>query len=534
MNNCLFVGHTIHSEWCNRTIALSELAVKDDQTIFDIEENAFNCDAFEQLEKLQLVNMQISHLKENIFNGLASLRTLHISQMKLRIIDANILEPLINLNSLLFEAIGDTPIDITNITGTTILSTTEIVSMRENNFREKINRKSFTGLAVVKSLYLSYSNIHTIGANTFDAIQTTIQLIDLRGNFLKTLPPNVFNGMYYRYDVSFYLSENQWHCLCDLLNFKANLISKPESFTDMEQLKCVEPKHLTDQQIIAAKFCDAETENPELPTDSTDEKLKKFIRFDCSKCDCKCNGTISIMKRMYPFTVAQSDGNGQLFLALERTNIDLMLFTFYNQKNDPKIAFNFLNRSGNCWKNVKLFMTLHIKSITDHYVFCLNDGKVPNGSPFDCVHYHFRRSSRLPVSSLTIFPPCFIYIIIAIIVISISVLIGLIIGMGLMPNLSSFVSSSSINDDPTIERNKIPKFHRNRILNRSCSMESAASGKSYVSPCVPFPFDAINWQMESMKSKRINRNYSHVSVADKRISTAVIPPLPKRLSDDKK
>lgn len=506
LHNCIFSNDIIYRNWLLvGTVRSVELLISDSRTIVDIQENAYARETFGQLETLEIVNMRISYLKRNIFNGLISLRTLHIARMHLTAIDAGILQTLSQLTSLLFEGAGDVPLDIRNLTGTTAMMSIQIVSLRENNFHNQIGCDSFSGLINAKSLFLTNSNLQSIGANAFTPMRDSVQLIDLRGNFLKSLPSNLFHGIVQRSDVSLHLNQNPWHCVCapEIEDLQRNLWRYPNAFKDLSELKCGEPIEMAGKQLSAWDLCSQ--------TDIS-------IGVDHIKLSCHQTDPISIRKRLYSFSVRYSKKSNQLIIEMDEVNSDLMLLIMRNQLIETNVAITMSEAATvTCWRNLKLTMELRITSTHDHYLFCvLNRRRLPYASPLDCLSHHIRHRKRPPNTTNDLI--CVIAIVGLLTFLSI-IFLGSLIGLTIWPKKTQNLKNKS------------------RSIHRSISEASDGSAKTDASARIPFPFAQISWHMiHTRKSTPPNPNdlYDCPVARDTAIGHDQIsaPPLPERPSHE--
>lgn len=498
LQSCIFSGNIIYPMWLSHEASQPiELLINDDQTIVDIREHAFSGLIFAQLGILKLVNMRVSHLKRHVFNGLTSLHTLHIDGMHLVAIDVDILQSLPQLTSISFEAIGDEPLDIRNLTGTTMMATVQIVSLRENNFQHQINGDSFSGLVSARSLFLTNSNLQSIGANAFAAMLNSVQMIDLRENCLKSLSGNLLDGIIQRAGVSLYLSQNPWNCDCapDIERLRNNLRQYSTAFADLIYLKCALPIDKAGKQLNETDVCNQDIIN-----------LK-----------CQQIGSISIKKRMHLLSVRHSRETNRLIIEMDQVNSDLMLLIFQKPMNATGVSMTMAGAAtATSWENLKLTMKLRINSTQNQYVFCaLNRRQIDAASPLDCIPYHVRKSSAYqPPNNITSLI-CFV-IGICLVTFLVSIFVGSLLGLSMWPKRSEVVS---------------------RSLHRRNSEISTRSAGSYASARIPSPFQQIGWLMNNGidSTPPISNESSDLpTVRDTANDSDKIsaPPLPKRPSTD--
>lgn len=456
LDDCLFARNMIYPNWLRLQDLgrLTALSINGNKTIIDILPLSFALEEFFSLESLELVNMRLAHLKENIFTGLTSLRTIHVARMHLTTIDANILSPVPNLFSLLFEEISEVPFDIKNLTGSSNLANTRIVSLRENNFGGLINSKTFSAIQSAKSLYLSHSKISAIDSHSFDALQHSLQLLDLQGNALKALAPDLFDGILGRSDVSLFLSNNPWQCDCSILGLKTLLQKHEKAIKDFSRLKCAAPETLKDTHITMVDVCS--------PVDceaSIDDKTNEFVEINSLKC-----GTLFMLKRSIRLRISGDLKNGIITVTLDQIHPEFLLL-IRNEHRNATI----------CWSGLKLTMQLFLSD--QHFVhlnfrFCVLDQRKAFSSPLDCIQYNFLQNSAF--NSRKQMPKSKRYQIVYLLAMASSLAL-VSIGLGIL--ISSFL------------------FEAPNDIEFGEKMRNEYARSSHASTTVPFPFDAIRWRM---------------------------------------
>lgn len=207
-------------------------------------------------------------------------------------------------------------------------------------------------------------------------MQKSIQLIDLRGNHLQSLPSELFLPLLVRNDVKISLSQNQWHCDCELLPLRQNLLNSPSHFEYEREMKCATPDKLIEQPITSAVFCSQNTDKAkdENCTDQITEKNDTFLRIRCLH--------VAIERPKIKFKVTKNVE--KTFLTLEFDNVfpHLVLFAFHSKTNLAiKISPNINTK---CWTRVKHLMKIPITDIQDRYVFCLWNQTSHNMIPLNC------------------------------------------------------------------------------------------------------------------------------------------------------
>lgn len=161
-------------------------------------------------------------------------------------------------------------INIVNMFGIGIRHSMYSVHIEKTNSLETIHSYDFTAIRRLRFLKLPYCNIKVIETNAFFYLNY-LELIDLTGNQLQTLPATLFDSvMERRYLISVYLKANLWKCSCELIHIRQRLHQIEIEFAEFPsncsasaqvlnngEVKCGELSQISDHR-NNGKFCKLE------------------------------------------------------------------------------------------------------------------------------------------------------------------------------------------------------------------------------------------------------------------------------------
>lgn len=501
---CSFFHLRISKGWLALSYKASPkiLQITDFNSIEKIEDYAFTGEVFTATEDLILQKMKLQSLSRHTFAGLTELKKLQITEMHLTSVDRFILIAMPRLTTFALEQITGNSLDLSNITGVLDLDKLLSVSLRDNNFRSSINQQSFAGLRNVKSIYLMNSNIFTIGEKTFDVMENSIEFIDLRRNFLRNLPANLFGEIAYRGNVAIYLSENPWECDCSLIDLKQTLNQFKRTFSDFDRIKCATPELNSGQVVGHSNFCLRPTESPPL--------IDEFLEVDCKEC----GKTILLPKKQFKFTAFGDPRTNTITIQIDPVRSDLFLLLTRFPSDHLGNLFE-ARRTSICMTQLKQRMRISIErehDNKDNYEICIFSRRLSTKSPFDCLNLRFLPVERSGNSIIgnespdTLFTFAAVGVICCVIFFSIS--LGVIIAFVVFRCSKKYRKNSSVNQSS--------EFRRSSSMSR-------CSDKTYDSLRVALPLDAITWRLEIDRSKLATRNAAIYSY-----SYENTPPLPQR------
>lgn len=186
----------------------------------ELSPNSFANGPFTGVNHIIISEMDILRLQNNSFNGLTSLSSLTFTNV-------NTFTPLLGFNLL---SVSSSLITLT-VTGTwsnwnihrltggnNDFKKIEVVDLSNNNLASSSFNFTLTGVSTVKYIYLQYSRISQLSANTFVNC-TNLEVIDLSYNNLLNLPQTIFERLANLRHL--YLSGNQLENLPDgLLSYQ--------------------------------------------------------------------------------------------------------------------------------------------------------------------------------------------------------------------------------------------------------------------------------------------------------------------------
>lgn len=208
----------------------------------------FKNEIFKCLQVLCLVNIRIKFLRDDTFEGLSNLETLHLHDLNLKMFHGFVLKPMPNLKHLCidngFQYVAPDKFRVNFRRGHHIghLIRISIVNLdRQINFDGQMERLNFDNVISLKQLILRNNSIEIIPEDTFNNVIFDLEYIDLSLNRLKSLPVDLFvesiiDGSLHNLFVNF--AENPWAYLCDIQNIL--FYHDIETFVD---IKCAHSKN---------------------------------------------------------------------------------------------------------------------------------------------------------------------------------------------------------------------------------------------------------------------------------------------------
>lgn len=435
-----FPLNSLAKDWFESSAKIQFLNIIDSPNLSIIETGAFNGPSFSTTKQLKLENLNISHLTENIFEGLSALKGLHIAKMPLNSIDALLLDAVPGLAELSLEEIPRS-MDLKNLTGSSKLKSLQIVSLRHNQLPNTISSNTFSSLEAVVSLYLSDSKIEWIGVRSFDVVSQTVQTIDLQGNQLKTLPFGLFDTLTISTQWSVFLGLNEWKCNCSLVQLQQYLIDHTDHFlgniTCSDEMSGISVANAELGDCMGHDLSTTEQEDViEITSDSIDaESLATIKSIIVSTVNCsfqhttKSSTQIRVRSKRHSLKITSKPDDGYVSVETDPALPITMNLIWFEQDSDEMSS---ISSEAYCMTNLTQ-IPMHIHNLTTNraYVFCLIEETAITVSPFDCAAYYFNytnverqisqpENSRLPTILMTLVSA------------TIALLIGLLIGTFLL------------------------------------------------------------------------------------------------------
>lgn len=185
--------------------------------INEIEDNAFDAEAFKSVKQLIITKMDLYHMKRGLFNGLESLEILNLKHTSLiQSVDMGILDAL-NQTLKEFTIEHDNkrsthiPMTIESFTGSQQTLRSEFVRVRY--YLHRLTSTSLISLTNVKYLDVSYCGIQYIEEDAFDPVIDSIKVLRLTGNQITELPAGMWNMVPLRYSTYIFVGKED-DCEC--------------------------------------------------------------------------------------------------------------------------------------------------------------------------------------------------------------------------------------------------------------------------------------------------------------------------------
>lgn len=223
----------------------------------EIEDNAFNADAFKSMKHLVFATMNLPVLKKGLLNGLESLEILNLKETSLiRSVDMGIIDAMHETlkectieRSYTSTHLADNerhPLSINSFGGSQQTSNLEFMKIRY--YVHRLTSNSFVALKNIRHLDLSDCRIAYIEDGAFDTIVSTVKVIRLIDNPFKQLPAGMFDLIPLRYSTFIFVGRHQTECQCD--NFPFNLIVKVRCGFELDDCNSIQLTNRTTANVI--------------------------------------------------------------------------------------------------------------------------------------------------------------------------------------------------------------------------------------------------------------------------------------------
>lgn len=350
---------------------------------FDIiETDAFVADAFTTVRNLTLNWPTLNILQTGAFNGLLSLQSLVFTSSSIKGFTTGLLDNVaktLNNLSLMEVTRYSTPLLINGLTG----GPSSMISLRtavfRHNLQDTITERTFSGLTSIVYLDLSFCQIEVIGSNSFNRISSTIEVLNLRENKLKTLPHGLFSQMMNRSGLKIYIDKNIWHCDCDLCYVKGMIGIE---FFVINNFECQTPNYLKSYPIATTEFCSSAPceviENPGVSVITTTTE-KPHIKSTCyRKSTTVWTEEVTLKPRNFDFSIRRRKKPYEIDISIEEVPINSALLWFKNIGNLTQAYKSQLSAHLTTYKDVNM------KAVYLLCVIPLDDATIP---PQNCISY---------------------------------------------------------------------------------------------------------------------------------------------------
>lgn len=393
--NCKFPSNTIKKDWLNVDVDIEQLTFEG-CSLNRIDDEAFFSKIFTQVKRLCLFSNNISSLNRLIFSKFIELDQIFIQNNIIDYAESNLLANIANTLKVLQldGAIKDSHV-LRNITGEKMLWNLESLFIQDN-FITVLTPDLFTGIPKIRSLYLENSRIMEIRSNTFEPMAGSLEQLFLRSNQISTLPKGIFNFVLSSKKIfQVYLTENNWHCDCELKWMK-EFIEKHPSVVNQIPL-CMTPEYNAQLSFIQARFCNESiTDTTTTPMIESTTKNKNDSSINETTVGIPCNEIISknylslkvsgrkLMSIDYEFPTRIPN------FTLKELNDGTIIVSLPDEKDSVLLWFDDqiqedIQRSIHCVKDVKGSFLLKNTSPCTTYTICFLENQEARFSPLNCL-----------------------------------------------------------------------------------------------------------------------------------------------------
>lgn len=393
----------MHINWYKHQRPVYSLKITD-KMVQGICENAFLHEAFERLRNITLIGMPVQILPRGMFNGLRYLVYLHLEGFQLKQIENDVLGEVPSLIWLKIIASMQPTTTFNHFFGnSTVSHQLEALDYSDNNLANGITIDTFGNLTTVTRIYLPRNEITSIAENAFVIVGQSLLVIDLRGNQLKTLPEAFFKSILVGQDaakVRMALSENPWHCSCDL-HWLQTLLRNHSKLLSTEVI-CASPFYLSGKSFVKSNICaynnTSTVSTPAIAIQTrTDAPLNgrsstvapsNVISLSCPSGDDVFETEFIRNDKISNITTMS---NGSVRVHLRSFPMDQLLIWYENDFPRHVRSAEFIKCIGSDDKNgtdahiVPVNMTELVMNKT--YVFCMAHRETLAISPLNCISY---------------------------------------------------------------------------------------------------------------------------------------------------
>lgn len=378
---------TLRPGWFAIKAIIKQITFRDVGKIVEIEPGAFDDCTFRSVSKMELRGTAIKVLQDRALNGLNNLKSLSLyGNTHMTAIEENALDPLYQLEEFIMEDHKQLS-DLNNVTGKIHWKYLHSLILTKNSFRSTIKKPTFKGCNGVKILNLSHSGIDTIGPESFDPMDKTIEVLDLSYNTLKHLPSGLLANMI-RPNLQLYLGNNLWDCNCAAAELQEYELNNYRLICDAP-LICETPSWQKENQMRNVSLIECfET------TSSTDETLPSTSAFATTtpvtleylRCS---NGTSSIphfiaLDTEYQFFNIKQEELGRVSIQIHSPDSSLAM-----------VVINDHDYAARCEYDLKKTIFFDSLNPVAGHLFCLIKKTSYATSPRNCLPFHFFNGTNM-------------------------------------------------------------------------------------------------------------------------------------------
>ncbi|KAG7212333.1 hypothetical protein KM043_012655 [Ampulex compressa] len=213
---CPFPGNVLQKNWLETDVSIDQLSFES-CSLSQIDDEAFALGIYEETRKIAIANNKVASLSRATFRYFKNLQELMVRENTIRQAEFDLLKDVSEtLEILQLDAAIDDPKVLRNITGGSLLSKVQILSLRDNSI-PIIDHEMFAGLPKIQSLYIERSEVNFVLPYAFRSIEKSLVLLTMNDNAISTLPEGLFDSMLQQHETfTLTIDNNPWHCDCNL------------------------------------------------------------------------------------------------------------------------------------------------------------------------------------------------------------------------------------------------------------------------------------------------------------------------------
>lgn len=367
--------------WFVNNAIIKKITIRDVGSIVEIEPGAFDDCTFRLVWRLELRGTAVAVLMKGALAGLNNLRILSLyGNNEMNKIEENALEGLFQLEEFIMEDQKRLS-DLGNITGKIKWKYLHSLTLTKNSFGSTIKKPTFKGCTWVKRLNLSNSEIEAIGLYSFEPMEETIEVLDLRNNRLKSLPSRLIENLI-RPNVQLYLSDNLWDCGCAAYELQGYDINNSNLIVD-SPLYCETPAIEQGNQMRNVSINDCfstPATNPYESSTANSEFPGNLDHLSCFDQNDYYQSDIAVETEYQYFTVTQeAAGKASIEINYPDSSLALVLINDHDFK-------------ARCQYNLRRRMVFDSLNTNAGHLFCLIKKSSHATSPRNCIPFHFNET----------------------------------------------------------------------------------------------------------------------------------------------